>query len=792
MLRNYFKTAWRNLTKNQAYSLINIAGLSVGLAVTMLIGLWIWDEFSFDKNFDNYSRIAQVMQTETLNGVVRTDKGNVMPLAAELRKNYSSDFKRVVLSTWTMNSLVVSGDKKINTQGNYMEYDAPEMLSLKMLAGTRRSFNAPASILISRSVAKALFGKDDPIGKAITIGGDMQEKVVGVYEDFPESCSFKETKFIAPFRDLKSWVDGNENNWYNESFQVFVELADHADMATASAKIRDVKLSKVSAGTAANEKPAMLLHPMRRWHLYSEFKNGVNTGGAIRYVWMFAIIGGFVLLLACINFMNLSTARSERRAKEVGIRKAIGSLRSQLIGQFFSESVLVATLSFVFSLLLVTSILPFFNDVSGKQTHIPWDNVYFWMAGVAVTLFTGLLAGVYPALYLSAFRPVKVLKGTFKAGRFAATPRKVLVVAQFAVSVVLIIGTIVVFRQVQFAKSRPVGYSREGLINIVMQTYNYHNHFAGMRNELLQQGAIEDMAESNTPITTNDHFNNGYSWEGMDAQISARFNIVSATQEYGRTVGFEFLSGRDFSKDFGNDSASIIINESAARYIGFKNPIGKTIRQYGKNYTIIGVIKDMIMESPYDPVKPTIYNLDYSIGGILNIKLSPRKTTSASLSMIEAVCKKYSPEEPFEYKFVDEEFARKFSDEERIGKLSSFFSILAIFISCLGIFGMASFMAEQRVKEIGVRKVLGASTFSLWQLLSGDFVKLVLISLLIAVPTARYFMHSWLQNYQYRTELSWWIFAVAGLSALVITLLTVSFQSIRAALANPVKSLRTE
>jgi len=360
------------------------------------------------------------------------------------------------------------------------------------------------------------------------------------------------------------------------------------------------------------------------------------------------------------------------------------------------------------------------------------------------------------------------------------------------VSVVLIIGTIVVFRQVQFAKSRPVGYSREGLINIVMQTYNYHNHFAGMRNELLQQGAIEDMAESNTPITTNDHFNNGYSWEGMDAQISARFNIVSATQEYGRTVGFEFLSGRDFSKDFGNDSASIIINESAARYIGFKNPIGKTIRQYGKNYTIIGVIKDMIMESPYDPVKPTIYNLDYSIGGILNIKLSPRKTTSASLSMIEAVCKKYSPEEPFEYKFVDEEFARKFSDEERIGKLSSFFSILAIFISCLGIFGMASFMAEQRVKEIGVRKVLGASTFSLWQLLSGDFVKLVLISLLIAVPTARYFMHSWLQNYQYRTELSWWIFAVAGLSALVITLLTVSFQSIRAALANPVKSLRTE
>lgn len=792
MFSNYFKTAWRNLTKNQAYSFINIAGLSVGLAVTMLIGLWIWDEFSFDKNFDNYSRIAQVMQTETLNGVVKTDKGNVMPLAAELRKNYSSDFKRVVLSTWSMNSLVTAGDKKISVQGNYMEYDAPDMLSLKMLAGTRKSFDAPSCVLVSGSTAKMLFGNEDPIGKTITISGDIQEKVVGVYEDFPESCSFNVVKFIAPFRDLKSWVDGNENNWYNESFQVFVEIADHADMATVSERIKDVKLKKVDARTATTEKPAMVLHPMKRWHLYSEFKDGVNTGGAIRYVWMFAIIGGFVLLLACINFMNLSTARSERRAKEVGIRKAIGSLRRQLVSQFFSESVLVAFLSFVLSLVLVISILPFFNDVSGKQMHIPWGNFYFWIAGLAVTLFTGLVAGVYPALYLSSFRPVKVLKGAFKAGRFAVMPRRVLVVTQFAVSVVLIVGTIVVFRQIQFAKSRPIGYSRQGLITIAMQTFNYHNHFANMRNELLQQGAIAEMAESNTPITENDHFNNGFSWEGVDPTVSPKFNIVSATQEYGRTVGFEILQGRDFSKEFRNDSSSLIINESAARYIGFKNPVGQIIRQYGKSYTIIGVIKDMVMESPYEPVKPTIYNLDYSIGGILNIRLSPNKTTSSSLAFIEAVCKKYSPEELFSYTFVDEEYARKFSDEERIGKLSSFFSILAIFISCLGIFGMASFMAEQRVKEIGVRKVLGASTFSLWQLLSKDFVKLVLISLLIAIPTAHYFMHNWLQNYQYRTELSWWIFAMAGLAALMITLLTVSFQSVRAALANPVKSLRSE
>jgi hypothetical protein len=345
---------------------------------------------------------------------------------------------------------------------------------------------------------------------------------------------------------------------------------------------------------------------------------------------------------------------------------------------------------------------------------------------------------------------------------------------------------------VQFAKSRPLGYNRQGLITIVMQTYNYHNHFANMRTQLLQEGAIVDMAESNTPITENDHFNNGFSWEGLDPTVSPKFNIVSATPEYGRTVGFEFIGGRDFNKEYGNDSAAIIINESAAKYIGFKNPVGKTIRQYGKQLTIIGVIKDMVMESPYEPVKPTLYNLDSNIGGILNIKLSPDKTTASSLAAVQAVCKKFSPGEPFAYSFVDEQYARKFSEEERVGKLSSFFSTLAIFISCLGIFGMASFMAEQRVKEIGVRKVLGASTFSLWRLLSKDFVKLVLISLLIAFPTAHYFMHNWLQNYQYRAELSWWIFAAAGLGAITITLLTVSYQSIKAALVNPTNSLRAE
>ncbi|TMI90826.1 MAG: FtsX-like permease family protein [Bacteroidetes bacterium] len=792
MFKNYFKTAWRNLSRGKVHSFINIVGLSAGMAVTILIGLWIWSESSFDKNFDNYNRIAQVMQTETLNGNVNTTKGNVMPLAAELRRSYGSDFKRVVLSSWTMNSLVASSDKKINTQGNYMEPDAPDMLSLQMLSGTRKSFQSSSSVLLSQSTTKTLFGNEDPMGKVIKIDGELNEKVVGVYKDFPQNSSFKDVSFIAPFLDLKSWVTGNENNWYNESFQAFVQLNDNADLAKVSAKIKNIKLNKIDAQTAKLEKPEMLLHPMSKWHLYSEFKNGVNTGGAIQYVWMFAIIGAFVLLLACINFMNLSTARSEKRAKEVGIRKAIGSLRSQLISQYFSESILTAVLAFIVSLLLVILILPFFNSVSGKQISFPWNNIYFWLAGISFSIVTGLIAGLYPAIYLSSFQPVKVLKGTFKAGRNAAIPRKVLVIVQFTVSVILIIATITVFRQVQFAKSRPVGYSRQGLITIIMQTYNYHNNLANMRNDLLERGAITGIEESNTPVTENDHFNNGFSWQGMSTQVSAKFNTVNVTQGYGKTVGLEFINGRDFSNQFGTDSSAIIINETAAKYIGFENPVGETIKRYDNTYRIIGVVKDMVMESPYEPAKQTIYFLDSSIGGILNIKLNPNLTTASALAKVEAVCKKYSPEEPFSYKFTDEEYSRKFADEERVGKLAAFFAVLAIFISCLGIFGMASFIAEQRTKEIGVRKVLGASVLDLWGLLSKDFVMMVFVALLIAAPLAYYFMYNWLQNYEYRTNLSWWIFAAAGAGALLITLLTVSFQSIKAAISNPVKSLRTE
>jgi len=518
----------------------------------------------------------------------------------------------------------------------------------------------------------------------------------------------------------------------------------------------------------------------------------VNTGGTIQFVWLFGITGFFVLLLACINFMNLSTARSEKRAKEVGIRKAIGSVRKQLILQFLSESLLVAMFAFIFSLLLAQLALPFFNSVAGKRITILWTNPLFWLAGICFSLLAGLIAGSYPALYLSSFNPIKVLKGTFRAGRFAAVPRKVLVVLQFGVSVTLIIGTIVVFRQVQFARNRFVGYSREKMIEVSMNTPELAVHYNALRSDLLNTGAVYDMSESSGSVTVQYGGTTDIQWRGKmpDARPLVMRNDI--THDYGRTVGWEIKEGRDFSRDFPNDSASVILNEAAVKLMGFQHPLEEFVKANGKDYKVIAVIKDMIKEDPFKPVNPSFYRLNYNGVNTVNIKLAKQPATSEALAKVEAVIKRYNPSGPFVYNFVDAQYEKKFGYEERIGKLSAFFATLAIFISCLGLFGVASFVAEQRTKEIGVRKVLGASVFNVWKLLSKEFIALVVISLLIAIPIAYYFMDKWLLNYEYRAPLSWWIFGIAGFGAIMITIITVSFQAIKTALANPVKSLRSE
>lgn len=794
MFRHHLRIAFRNLYKNKAHSFINIAGLSVGMAVSLLIGLWIWNQLSFDKYHDNYHRIAAVMERHTVNGVVKTGAAIALPLETAMRTTYEKDFTHIVMASWTDPHVLAAGDKKVSYSGNFMGSEGPEMLTLHMLRGTRDGLKGPSGILLSQSVATALFGQADPMDKLINLDNKAAFKVSGVYEDLPVNTTFHELAFIAPwdfYVATANWIGRSPTDWNDNSLMMYVQVARQADMGKVSEKIKDIKLSK--AGPAiARFKPEIFLHPMRKWHLYSEFKNGINTGGAIQYVWLFGIIGMFVLLLACINFMNLSTARSERRAKEVGVRKTIGSGRWQLVGQFFAESFLMAALALAFSLILVVLLLPFFNEMADTNIVIAWSSPTFWLMTVGFALFTGLIAGSYPAFYLSSFRPVKVLKGTFRAGQSAATPRKVLVVLQFTVSVVLIIGTVIVFRQIQFAKDRPVGYSRDSLLFMEMATTDLHDHYDALRTDLLNSGAIKEIAESTSPTTGVNYNRSDVAWKGKDPAMAADFGNIVVSSTYGGTVGWQFTAGRDFSSQLHTDSAALILNETAVKYMGLKDPIGEIVKIGQRNYTVIGIIKDMVMGSPFESVKQTIFRLGSGPLDYINIKLNPDAGAHDALHKIEVICKVYSPSVPFSYKFVDEGYARKFSSEERVSRLASLFAALAIFISSLGLFGMASFMAEQRVKEIGVRKVLGASIFSLWKLLSREFMALILISILIAIPLTYYFMDNWLQHYQYRSAMSWWIFAAAAAGALLITLLTVSYQGIKAALMNPVKSLRSE
>ena len=794
MIKNYFKIAWRNLTKSKGYSAINIGGLAVGMAVAMLIGLWVYDELTFDKYHKNYDRIAQVMQHANFNGKVETQVANPALMGPELRNKFGSDFKYVVQSSWTGGHLLSVGNKNFNKTGIFFEADAPEMLTLKMLKGTRAGLKDPYSIMLSSSTAESIFGKEDPINKTIKFNRSVDVKVTGVYEDLPDNTYFREIKIMMPWElwlIQNPWTKTLDEPWGSNFSQTFVQIAGNADMEKVSAKIKNTKLNNVSKEEAKYEW-VVFLQPMRKWNLYNEFKNGVNKGGNIQYVWLFGIIGIFVLMLACINFMNLTTARSEKRAKEVGIRKTVGSDRWQLIRQFFAESYLIVLLAFVLSLILVVLLLPLFNEVAGKKIEVPWQNPIFWLFSLVFILITGLLSGSYPALYLSSFQPLKVLKGTFRVGKFASIPRKVLVVTQFTVSVMLIIGTVIVYQQIQHAKNRPIGYTRNGLIRIGMEQ-EIRDHYEAIRTELKNSRAIEEMAASNSPLTQVWNTNGGFEWEGKDPNMAVDFpnNIVS--YEFGKTVNWKIKQGRDFSRDFATDSAAFIINESLAKFLGFDDPVGKVLKWNGDPFTIIGVVNDIMQESPFYPIRPTLYHTrGYDNMFNLVLKLNPQQNAKQSLSSIEQVWKKYTPNVPFDYKFVDEEFGNKFRAEERIGKLSSYFAVLAIFISCLGLFGMASFVAEQRTKEIGIRKVLGASVVNLWRLLSLEFFVLVLVSCIIAAPIAWYYLHNWLTNYDYRIEIKWQVFVFAALAALLITLLTVSFQAIKAAIANPTRSLRTE
>ena len=799
MFKNYLKIAWRNLIKNKAYSAINIGGLALGMAVALIIGLWIQDELSHNNYFISKDKIAQVFQSQTFNGETGTGPAIPRPLEKALREGYEDNFKHLIMSSWTNDLYLKYGETNLSRSGNFMQREAPELLGLQIFNGEKDGLREINSIMLSESTARALFGKEDAIGKIVKVSNQYDLMVTSVYKDIPFNNTFNDTDYIIPWDQYlasREWVKNAEDSWGNNSFQMFVQLAENTTMNSVSAKIRNVK--KDLNEDTAEFNPQIFLFPMADWHLRGNFENGKQVGGRIKYVWLFGIIGAFVLLLACINFMNLSTARSEKRSKEVGIRKTLGSQKGQLVYQFLSESFLVVVFAFVVALGIVLLSLNGFNELARKEIEFPWDNIKFWMTSLVFIILTSLLAGSYPALYLSSFKPVDVLKGSFNVGRYAGLPRKILVVLQFTVSVAFIIGTVIVMQQINFAKNRPVGYDKEGLIQIPTFSQDFFGKYDLMRSEFLASNAVIEMSSSSSPTTRIWSNRGGFTWEGKPEGFQEDLAWTEVSPEYAKSLNLKIVEGRDFSREFASDSLGVLINETAKEYLGMPDPVGKFLKDDDEEdpnppLKIIGVVEDIIAQSPYEPVKQGLYVYDrINNSSYYNLRLNPKKSASENIAVIERVFKGHFPDIPFEYEFVDDQYGEKFASEERIGTLSGIFTGLAILISCLGLFGLTSFVAEQRTKEIGIRKVLGASVFNVWNMLSKDFLKLVIISCFIAVPIAYYVMNGWLQEYPYRVILKWWIFALAMVGAMLVTVITVSFQAIKAARANPVKSLRTE
>jgi putative ABC transport system permease protein len=783
MLKNYFTVAFRNLVHNKAFAFLNIVGLAIGMSAAILIGLWLMDETSFNHYYPNHKNLGQVMITQKNKDDVYTGSTIAMPLGTALEEGYKNLFKNVSLVSFHDLHVISFGDKKIPARGQWAQAALPTLLGLRIENGQSGALRDPSTIMIAHSLAVSLFGNADGTNKTILLDNKETMKIGAVYEDLPDNTNFAGTVLILPWTNPANSYMNKNVEWNDHNGELYVELNDGVTAIQATEKIKNIPTSHIK-----EVHETALVYPLDKMHLYGEFSNGHPAGGRIQYVILMGIIGCFVLLLACINFMNLSTARSSKRAREIGIRKTMGSLPIHLVGQFLIESIVITAAAFVFALMTSQLFLPLFNTLSGKQMNIPYENPVFWLSSLVFTLFTGLLAGSYPAFYLSRFEPIKVLKGTFQGSRYNSISRQALVVLQFTVSLSLIIGTLVVYKQINFAKNRPTGYTRAGLITLPVSD-NLNGKYDALRADLIRTGAVEDMAESSQPITQFNN-NNSLDWRGKDPSLVVYFRNVNVTTEFGSTVGWQMKEGRDFSRAFA-DSSSMILSEAAAKIIGISHPVGEIMQFAGKSRTVIGVVGDMMTNSPYEPIEPAIFLGDGWLG-VITIRLKSGLPEHSAMASIEKVFKKYNPGSPFIYAYNDEAYAKKFRAEERVSNLSASFGGLAIFISCLGLFGLASFVAEQRTKEIGVRKVLGANIFSLWSLLSVQFVKLVLISLCISVPLSYYGMNRWLQDYAYRAEIPWWIFGVAGLSILLITLVTVSFQSLKAAFMDPVKSLRSE
>jgi len=788
MLKNYFTIALRHLTKNSIYSFINITGLSVGIGCAILILLWVADELAFNRFHKNYDRLYQVYLTQEYANGVGTDESLPYPLKEAIAAE-ASQVKHIVVTNWGEGNLLTVGDNRFNKMSLSVTEDFLTMFSFDLIKGNPETALAdPTSIVLTESTAKALFGDQDPINKLVKVDNDREQKVTGIIKDVPEQSTLQ-FDILLPFafyEATQSWVRNVRDNWSSNTFQMYVELQSSSMLADANKHIKDlVKKNKKEARTEE-----LFLHPMDQWRLYTNFENGKASGGMIEYVQLFSAIAIFVLIIACINFMNLATAHSESRAREVGIRKSVGSRRKELILQFLGESILVTIIAFLIAVVMVEFLLPSYNVLVSKKLFIDYSSGWLWVGALSLVLLTGFAAGSYPAFYLSSFQPVKVLKGKVQTGKSASTPRKVLVTLQFGFSILLIIGTIVIYQQIQHVKSRDIGYDRENLM-LIWTTSDIERNFETLRQELLQTGKVKSVAKSNSPITAI-FATNQLEWEGMPQGPPAEFATIATEYDYTETMGIKMIEGRDFSPNFKADSSAAIINRAALDLMGLKNPLGTKVKMHGRELTIVGVMENVVMASPYRPIDPLVMIFDPSWSSTINVRLEATNDLPAAIAKVETVFKKIGPAYPFEYRFADVAFEKKFSTISLISRLATIFAFLAIFITCLGLFGLAAFTAEQRTKEIGIRKVMGATMSSLVLLITKDFSRLVILSFVIAAPLAWWAMTNFLERYPYRIGIAWWILPLAGLITLALALLIVSTQALKAAANNPSQSLRSE
>ncbi len=787
MFRNYFKIAFRNLLRNRSYSVINIIGLAIGIASTALIFLWVEDELTFNNYFTNKSELFKVKNSQTYDGKTYVFDATPGPLAQGIKTNIPG-IKNTARCTWGDQLLVSIDDKNIYSQGNYVDPTFLKMTHLEFLKGNAsNAFSELNSIVLTEKTADKFFGSIDIIGKSLKINNAQNYIVSGIIKDLPLNTSFR-FEWLAPFKIFENQNDWLKQ-WGNNGIITYVETDQNSNIDNINKKIEKYIATKTEGSTVS-----LSIYPMTRWRLYDNFDGrGKEIDGSVKYVRLFSIIAWIILFIACINFMNLATASSEKRAREVGVRKALGSNKKTLITQFLSESLLMSVVSAILAVVIVYLTLPSFNTLVQKQLTVSIFSPFHISGLLCITLLCGFISGSYPAFYLSSFNPVSVLKGLrLNINSGASTIRKGLVITQFSVSVILIICTIIIYQQIQHVKNRDIGYNKEGLLYTGLKGKLYEN-FGSIKNDLLKIADVKNACLSTNQLLQLGSNSGDFEWEGKDPSKSVLITLESVSPEYIATSGVQLKEGRDFYANTIADSTNIIINEALANMLGKKSAIGSQIyRHNGTKYTVVGVIKDFLYNSMYTKAQPMMLFSDLSNINYLTIRVNTNQNLTATVSKIEAVIKSHNPGYPFDYRFVDEQFDKLFRIEALISKLAGIFAALAIFISCLGLFGLASYIAERRAKEISIRKVLGASIQLLTMLLTKDFLKLVLIACIIAFPIAGWFMYNWLQDYEYHIQLNAWIFILAASIAILIAVTTVSFKAIKAAIANPIKSLRTE